>query len=111
METILVPPLLCSSRVYESVVDTVWAHGAVTLADTRRDDTIAAMAARILLSAPARFVVLGTSMGGHVALEVMRQALRVEEGHFDALVDAAFPDVVAERSECTTQLAAASRRP
>ncbi len=106
------PPLLRSSRVYESVVDTVCGRMArsplpARFATTRSPPWQPAS----LLSAPARFVVLGTSMGGHVALEVMRQALLVEEGHFDALVDAAFPDVVAERNECTTQLAAASRRP
>ena len=139
METVLVPPLLCSARVYESVLDTVWAHGSVTVADTLRDDLIAAMAARILRNAPARFALLGTSMGGYVALEVMRQAPErvaslalvstsaradsaeqlaarrrqsqlVEEGHFDVLVDAAFPAVVAERNESDPDLLRAWRR-
>lgn len=139
METVLVPPLLCSARVYESVLDTVWAHGSVTVADTLRDDLIAAMAARILSNAPARFALLGTSMGGYIALEMMRQAPErvaglalvstsaradsaeqlaarrrqsqmVEEGHFDALVDAAFPAVVAERNESDLDLLRAWRR-
>jgi len=69
-----VPPLLCSARVYESVLDTVWSYGAVTIADTVRDDTIAGMATRLLRDASGRFVLLGTSMGGYVALEVVRQA-------------------------------------
>ncbi|MFI5060097.1 MAG: alpha/beta fold hydrolase [Actinomycetales bacterium] len=138
METILVPPLLCSSRVYESVLDTVWSHGSVTIADTLHDDTIAGMAARLLQDAPDRFALLGTSMGGYVALEVMRQAPErvtglalvstsaeadsgeqfaartrqsqlVEDGHFDALVYAAFPGVVAERNESDPDLLRAWR--
>lgn len=128
METVLVPPLLCSARVYASVLDTAWSHGAVTVADTLHDDTVAGMAERILRDAPARFALLGTSMGGYVALEVARQApgrvaglalvstsaradsneqlaarrkqsQLVEQGHFDELVDAAFRGVVAERNE------------
>ena len=138
MDTILVPPLLCSSRVYESVLDTVWSHGSVTVADTLHDDTIAGMAARLLRNAPDRFALLGTSMGGYVALEVMRQAPErvtglalvstsaeadsdeqfaartrqsqlVEQGHFDDLVDAAFPGVVAERNESDPDLLRAWR--
>ena len=37
-------------------------------------DTIAAMAQRALVAAPARFGLAGLSMGGYVALEIMRQA-------------------------------------
>lgn len=126
MHTILVPPLMCSSLVYRPILDVAWAHGSVTVADTRHDDTVAAMAARLLREAPEEFALLGTSMGGYVALEVVRQAPQrvralalvstsaradtaeqlaarerqsrlVEAGDFDRLVDLAFPGVVAER--------------
>ncbi len=40
MHTILVPGLLCSARLYERVLPVVWGHGAVAIADTRRDDTL-----------------------------------------------------------------------
>lgn len=128
MQTILVPPLLCSAAVYGPILDVAWAHGAVTVADTLHDDTVAGMAARLLRDAPAQFALLGTSMGGYVALEVVRQAPHrvsalalvstsaradtseqrasrerqsrlVEAGEFDRLVDAAFPGVVAEQHE------------
>jgi len=46
----------------------------VTLADHTRDDSMAAIARRILASAPPRFALAGHSMGGYLALEVMRQA-------------------------------------
>lgn len=71
---IVVPPLLCSPLAYVPVLDTLWSRGQVTIADTRRDKTIAAMAERLLCENTKDFAVLGTSMGGYVALEVMRQA-------------------------------------
>jgi pimeloyl-ACP methyl ester carboxylesterase len=44
------------------------------VADLTRDDSMAAMAARALAEAPPRFALAGLSMGGYVALEIMRQA-------------------------------------
>jgi len=46
----------------------------VTVADHTRDDTMAAIARRILGVAPARFALAGLSMGGYIALEIVRQA-------------------------------------
>lgn len=74
LHTVLVPGLLCSARSYDPLMPAAWAHGAVTVADTRRDDTVHGMAARLLDDAPERFVLVGLSMGGYVAHEVMRQA-------------------------------------
>lgn len=120
------------------MLDTVWTRGQVTLADTRHDDTIAAMAERILRENAGDIAVLGTSMGGYVALEVIRQApdrvtalalvstsaradtteqiqsrarqsALVENGHFGALVDAAFPGVVAPDNESDEALLATWR--
>jgi pimeloyl-ACP methyl ester carboxylesterase len=74
VRTVFVPGLLCSARLYEPLLPTAWAHGPVTVADTRRDDSIAGMAARLLEDAPSTFVLVGVSMGGYVALEVVRRA-------------------------------------
>jgi len=74
LHTVLIPGLLCSARLYEPLLPTAWDYGAVTVADNRRDDTIGAMAARLLAGAPDRFVLVGLSMGGYVAHEVVRQA-------------------------------------
>ena len=74
LRTVFIPGLLCSARLYDPLLSTAWAYGAVTLADNRRDDTIPSMAARLLDDAPQRFVLVGLSMGGYVALEVLRQA-------------------------------------
>ncbi len=71
---VLVPGLLCSARVYAPQIAALWPFGPVTVADHRRDDTMAAIAARILANAPPRFALAGLSMGGYIAFAMMRQA-------------------------------------
>lgn len=44
------------------------------LGDLTADDTLAGMAARVLAHAPPRIAVAGVSLGGYVALEMIRQA-------------------------------------
>jgi len=48
--------------------------GPVMIADHTRDDSIAAMAHRILVTAPRLFALAGLSMGGYIAFEILRQA-------------------------------------
>jgi pimeloyl-ACP methyl ester carboxylesterase len=71
---VLVPGLLCSARLYAAQVTALWPHGQVTIADHRRDDDMAAIAARILADAPPRFALAGLSMGGYIAFAMMRRA-------------------------------------
>ncbi len=44
------------------------------VANHRRGETMAEIARRILAAAPSRFRLAGLSMGGYIALEIMRQA-------------------------------------
>ena len=71
---LLVPGLNCSPRLYAEQVPALGRFGPVTIADHTRDDSIPAIARRILDHAPPRFVLAGLSMGGYVAFEIMRQA-------------------------------------
>src|SRR5205809_3821515 len=71
---LLVPGLNCSPRLYSPQIPALWRFGPVTVADHTRDDTMAAIAARILAAAPPRFALAGLSMGGYIALEMLRQA-------------------------------------
>ena len=71
---VLVPGLNCSPRLYAAQMSELWRFGPVTVADHTRDDTMAAIARRILGSAPPRFALAGLSMGGYIALEIIRQA-------------------------------------
>lgn len=71
---ILIPGLLCD--------ESVWSHQAAALAglaDIRISDhglldSLGTMAERVIDHAPARFALAGHSMGGRVALEVLRRA-------------------------------------
>lgn len=71
---ILVPGLNCSARLYAEQIPVLWQFGPVTVADHRRDNSMAAIAQRILAGAPPRFAVAGLSMGGYIAFEIVRQA-------------------------------------
>ena len=71
---VLVPGLNCSPRLYAPQLPELWRLGAVTIADHTRDDSMAAIARRVLAAAPPRFALAGLSMGGYIALTVLRQA-------------------------------------
>jgi len=71
---VLVPGLNCSARLYAEQIPALWRFGPVTVADHTRDDSITAIAARILAAAPPRFALVGLSMGGYIAMEMTRQA-------------------------------------
>jgi pimeloyl-ACP methyl ester carboxylesterase len=71
---VLIPGLNCSARLYAAQIPALWPFGPVTVANHTQDDTMAAIAQRILAAAPPRFALAGLSMGGYIALEIVRQA-------------------------------------
>ena len=71
---LFIPGLLCSPRLYGNQIPALWNFGPVTVADHIRDDAMDAIARRILSMAPPSFVLVGLSMGGYIALELLRQA-------------------------------------
>jgi pimeloyl-ACP methyl ester carboxylesterase len=120
---LMVPGLGCSARLFAEQIPALWRFGPVTVADHTRDATMAAIAGRILDTAPPRFALAGLSMGGYIAFEIMRQApnrvirlalldtsarpdtkeqserrltaiASVKAGHFDAVIDVLFPLLV-----------------
>ena len=74
LPVVLVPGLLCTPRLYLEQIPALWQFGPVTVADHTRDDSMSAIAQRILAQAPPRFALVGLSMGGYVAFELLRQA-------------------------------------
>src|SRR5262245_25902629 len=74
LPVVLVPALLSTPRLYAGQLPALWSFGPVMIADHRHDETMEAIAQRILKDAPARFALLGMSMGGYVALAIMRAA-------------------------------------
>jgi pimeloyl-ACP methyl ester carboxylesterase len=71
---LLIPGLLASPRLYTGQIPDLWRLGPVTIADHTRDDSISAIARRILSTAPPRFALCGLSMGGYISFEIMRVA-------------------------------------
>ena len=74
LPTVLIPGLLASPRLYAEQIPELWRLGPVTVATHTQDDSIGAIARRILASAPAQFALAGLSMGGYVCFEILRQA-------------------------------------
>lgn len=74
LPVVLVPGLNCSTRLYAAQIPVLWRFGPVTVAAHTRDDSIAGIARRVLDDTPPRFALAGLSMGGYIALEIMRQA-------------------------------------
>jgi pimeloyl-ACP methyl ester carboxylesterase len=71
---VLIPGLLCTPRLYAEQLSELWRFGSVTVANHTHDDSMAGIARRILSLAPQRFALIGLSMGGYVAFEILRQA-------------------------------------
>jgi len=120
---VMVPGLMCSARLYTEQIPILWQFGPVLVADHRRDDSMEAIAGRILRSAPDRFALIGLSMGGYIASAILRLApervaklalldtsaradlpervegrraliAMAEQGRLDELVDLHFPQFV-----------------
>ena len=73
---LLLPGLLCDARLWRDCLPALEGVAVPHIPDLTRDDSVAAMARRALamMAEVPRFAVAGLSMGGYVALEVMRQA-------------------------------------
>tara|TARA_R110002072_G_scaffold161111_2_gene312586 strand:- start:230 stop:943 length:714 start_codon:yes stop_codon:yes gene_type:complete len=71
---VLIPGLLCTADLWRDQVAALSDIAAITIADHTQDDNMPDIARRILESAPPRFALAGLSMGGYIALEIMRQA-------------------------------------
>ena len=70
---LLLPGLLCDARLWRDQVAGLADIAAPVVADLTLDSDVAAMAARAAGLIEGPFAVAGLSMGGYVALEVMRQ--------------------------------------
>lgn len=71
---ILIPGLLCTRALWQPQIDGLQGQISIKVADHSRQDSMAGLASDILAQAPNRFALAGLSMGGYIALEVMRQA-------------------------------------
>jgi len=71
---IFIPGLLCTRDLFVPQLDELDGRLDITIGDHTLHDNIFDAAKQILEDAPERFVLAGLSMGGHISLEIMRQA-------------------------------------
>jgi len=70
---------LCDDRLFAAQIDALGADFDCRAFAFREHDSLAAMAAALLADAPERFTLIGLSLGGYLAFEVMSRApARVE---------------------------------
>jgi pimeloyl-ACP methyl ester carboxylesterase len=71
---VLLPGQLCDAALWAPQLDALADIADMQIADLTRDDTVVAMAARVLTSTEGDFALCGLSLGGYVAFEIVRQA-------------------------------------
>ena len=105
---VFVPGLNCTAALWADQVAGLGAGRTVVVADHGRSETMTAIAADVLADAPPRFALAGLSMGGYVAMEILRTAPeRVERlCLLDTRADADAP----EQSEVRRQLIEITRK-
>lgn len=70
----LLPGMLCDAAVWEHQTAALQARFALAVPVFRGFDSFDAMASHVLAQAPGRFSVVAHSMGGRVAMELLRRA-------------------------------------
>ena len=71
---ILLPGMMCDARLFAPQQEAMLAEHIITCPPTGGADNMAALADQILQDAPPLFALGGVSMGGILAMEIMRQA-------------------------------------
>jgi pimeloyl-ACP methyl ester carboxylesterase len=71
---VFLPGLMCDARLFRTQIDVMSRDRAVTVAPTSSGERIEEIASGLLDQLPHRFALAGLSMGGVVALELIRRA-------------------------------------
>ncbi|WP_158743721.1 alpha/beta fold hydrolase [Acidisphaera sp. L21] len=74
MNFVLLPGFMLDYALWDDMAEALGGVGTLHFGDLRFGHTIAEMAEQVLATAPARFVLIGFSMGGYVAREMVRMA-------------------------------------
>lgn len=74
MTTLLVPGYMLDATLWDDMRERLAPFGPLAHADLRHDSSIEDLARRALADAPPSFILVGFSMGGYVAREMVRQA-------------------------------------
>jgi pimeloyl-ACP methyl ester carboxylesterase len=74
LSLLLIPGVMDTSRLYDHQVKHLSDVAQLVVADVTKQLSISEMAESVLAAAPPRFAVAGFSLGGYVALEMVRTA-------------------------------------
>lgn len=74
MPLVLLPGMMCDARLFAPQLTTLTGERPVVVLSITQHDTVQALASDVLAAAPDQFALAGLSMGGIVAMEVLRQA-------------------------------------
>ena len=71
---VLIPGLMCDARLFAPTIAAFSPSHDLVLANITEHDTMQTLASEFLKTAPPTFALCGLSMGGIVAMEIVRQA-------------------------------------
>ncbi|PIE13069.1 MAG: alpha/beta hydrolase [Rhodobacterales bacterium] len=71
---VLIPGMMCDARLYAPQIDVMSREMGVMVAPATVGERIEEIASNILTMAPAKFALAGLSMGGIIAMEILRRA-------------------------------------
>lgn len=71
---VMLPGLLCDEALFAPQRDALGGDYRVRIPDLTREDSVGALAQHVLDTVEGTFALAGLSMGGYVALEIMRRA-------------------------------------
>src|SRR5262249_38624183 len=97
LPVVLIPGLNCSARLYAEQIPALWRFGSVQVANHTRANSMELIAAQILADAPPHFALAGLSMGGYLALTIVR--LAPERVRKLALLDSSARPETSEQTE------------
>ncbi len=70
---VLLPGMMCDARIFEPQINALTRERAVMVAPITQGERIEEIASNIIAQLPQRFALAGLSMGGIVAMEVLRR--------------------------------------
>lgn len=71
---VFIPGMMCDARLYEHQIVSLSGRYPLHIASVYNKDCVREMAKEVLEHAPPHFVLIGLSMGGIVAMEILAQA-------------------------------------
>ncbi|WP_282078579.1 alpha/beta fold hydrolase [Epibacterium ulvae] len=74
MPLLLLPGMMCDARLFSPQIASLSGRVPLVSYPLAGRDSVAGLAAQILATAPPQFALAGLSMGGIVAMEILRQA-------------------------------------